>query len=93
MPQTSLITFSPLANTIKSFHFDNLLPFHGNTVILCHKVTLPRELPWNGSKLQWYCFLTLAPDKAIPNTLVIYRHILTLVKEGTTVNYHSIFIT
>jgi hypothetical protein len=35
----------------------------------------------------------LAPDKTIPNTAVIYCHILTLGKEGTIVNYSSIYIT
>ncbi len=32
-------------------------------------------------------------DKTVPNTAVIYRHILTLDEEGTAVNYHGIFIT
>jgi hypothetical protein len=34
----------------------------------------------------------LATDKAILNTAVIYYHILTLEKEDTMVNYHSIYI-
>ncbi len=38
-------------------------------------------------------FITLVPDKAIPNTAVIYPHILTLEKEGTTVNCCGIFKT
>jgi hypothetical protein len=35
----------------------------------------------NGSKLPKYCFVSLAPDKTIPNTAVIHCHILTLEKE------------
>jgi hypothetical protein len=35
----------------------------------------------------------LAPAKTIPNTAAIHCHILTLEKEGTTVNYCSIIIT
>jgi hypothetical protein len=50
-------------------------------------------MPRNGSKLQWYCFLTLAPDKINPNTVKIYCHILNLEKEGLEVSYHGIFIT
>jgi hypothetical protein len=38
-------------------------------------------------------FITLAPYKTIPNTAVIHCHILTLGKEDTVVNYHSICIT
>jgi hypothetical protein len=38
-------------------------------------------------------FITLVPDKTIPNTAVICPHILKLEKEGTTVNCYGIFIT
>jgi hypothetical protein len=38
-------------------------------------------------------FYKIAPDKTIPNTVLIYRHIFTLEKEGTTQNDHGIFIT
>jgi hypothetical protein len=37
--------------------------------------------------------LTWDPDKTVPNTAVIYCHILTLEKEGTTVNFRGIFMT
>jgi hypothetical protein len=70
----------------KTYHYGNI---HGNTVTLCYKALLP----CNGCKLQRYCFTTLAADKTVPNTTVIYCHILTLEEEGTAVNYHGIFIT
>jgi hypothetical protein len=35
----------------KTFYAGNLLPFHGNTDILCYKVILHQLSPWNGSKL------------------------------------------
>ncbi len=41
----------------KTFYRGNLLPFHGNTVILCYKAVQPKQpkyLPNNGSKLQQY---------------------------------------
>jgi hypothetical protein len=37
------------------------------------------------------CFITFAPDKAIPKTPVICYRILTQGKEGTTVNDYIIF--
>ncbi len=38
----------------KTFCRCNLLPFLGNTVILCYKAIIPQKLPWNGSKLLQY---------------------------------------
>ncbi len=73
----------------KTFYHGNVLPFHGNAIILCYKAILPWQLLWNGSKLTWYCFITLAPDETIPNTVVIYHNILTLEKAGALVNYYE----
>ncbi len=35
------ITLAPEPNVIKTFYHANLLPFHGHTIILCYKATLP----------------------------------------------------
>jgi hypothetical protein len=66
-----------------TFYRGNLLPFHGNTVILCFKSILPQQLPWKGSTLQCF-FMTQRVSiisTATSNTMVIYHGILTLEKD------------
>ncbi len=78
---------TPAANVIK--------PFTG--VIYWHSIILLTfcviKLLSNSSNFPGHCFITLAPVKAIPFTVAIYGHILTLEKEVTTVNYLGIFMT
>ncbi len=75
---------------LQNFYNGNLLPFYGNTVILCYKAVLPWKLPRNDNKLPRYCFKTLAPDKRIPNTTIIHCHFLTIENEGTMLHYSGI---
>jgi hypothetical protein len=74
-------TLTPVANVIKPF----------TEVIYWHSITILSfcviKLLSNGSYFPWHCFITLTSDKAIPFTVVIYGHILTLDKEVTMVNY------
>ncbi len=79
------------------------MPFHNNSIILCYKMILLWQLLWNvGIKyhgnLPWYFNLRKSRCcSKLPwyfyNTGKKYHGILTLEKGGTTVNYHSIFIT
>jgi hypothetical protein len=85
--------FQSWCQCYKTFYCGNLLPFQGNTLILCYKMILLwyQILPWYFnlrksrycSKLPWYFY----------NTGQKYHGILTLEKGGTTVNYRGIFIT
>jgi hypothetical protein len=46
--------FDTRGQCYKAFYRGNLLPFQGNTVILCYKAILPGKLLYNDSKLPWY---------------------------------------
>jgi hypothetical protein len=48
------LVFVTRGQCYKSFYRSNLPPFHGNTLILCYKGTLPWKLTWNGSILLQY---------------------------------------
>ncbi len=84
----------------KTFYCSNLLPCHGDTIILYYKMILLWYLPRNvGIKyhgnLPWYFNLR---KRGYCSKLPWYFYntghsILTLEKGGTTVNYGSIFIT
>jgi small basic protein len=71
-----------------------------STVICCHSMEVPSVCVikihylgnYLGMELNYHSIvLNIGPDKTIPNTSVIYRHILTLEKEGLTVIYRGTF--
>ncbi len=40
LPKYCLVKLAPELNVIKTFYHGNVLPFHGNTIILCYKTLL-----------------------------------------------------
>ncbi len=77
----------------KTFDCGNFLPLHNYTIILCFKKIWLQLLPFNGSKLPWYCYITQNGSitlTTVSNTMVIYCRILTLERVSTTVNYCDI---
>jgi hypothetical protein len=77
----------------KTFDCGNFLPLHNYTIILCFKTIWLQLLPFNGSKLPYYCYITQNGSitlTTVSNTMVIYCRILTLERVSTTVNYCDI---